>query len=62
MVPIDLSDVASIQSARASLMSSIEKATGVAELPSTLGAALFGAWTQIPSGVPRAILTPVSDG
>ena len=60
MVPIDLSDVASIQSARASLTSIIEKTSEVAELPSTIGAALHSAWAEIPAGVPRAILTPVS--
>ena len=40
MVLIDLSDVASIQSARASLTSIIEKTSEVAELSSAIGAAL----------------------
>ena len=60
VVLIDLSDVASIQSARASLTSIIEKTSEVAELSSAIGTALHSAWTEIPAGVPRAILTPVS--
>ena len=59
VIPIDLSDVASIQLARASLISAIEKIAEVAELPGSLSTTLSAAWGDVPSGLPRALLTPV---
>lgn len=59
VIPIDLSNVDSIQSARSILAASIEKSAEVAEGPSALGASFFKAWGEIPTGLPRALLTPV---
>lgn len=60
VIPIDLSDVASIQLARSTLLAAVEKIAESAESPSALGATLSAAWGEIPLGLPRALLTPVS--
>jgi hypothetical protein len=59
VIPIDMSNVDSIQSARSILTASIEKSAEGAEGPSALGANFFKAWGEIPTGLPRALLTPV---
>jgi hypothetical protein len=62
VVAVDVSDVASIQYARASVAAAVEKAvsSGTAAAPSALGNALSTAWSDIPAGMPRAALSPVS--
>jgi hypothetical protein len=59
VIPINLSDVDSIQSARSILTASIEKSAEAADGPGALGANFFKAWGEIPTGLPRALLTPV---
>ena len=56
---IDPNDVDSLKSARSSILESVMKAAEVAESPSALGASFTAAWTDIPAGLPRALLTPV---
>ena len=62
VIAVDVSDVASIQYARASVAAAVEKAitSGAASVPSALGTSLSTAWSEIPAGVPRAALNPVS--
>ena len=62
VIAVDVSDVASIQYARASVAAAVEKAiaSGAAPVPSAIGTSLSTAWSEIPAGVPRAALNPVS--
>jgi hypothetical protein len=62
VIAVDVSDVASIQYARASVAAAVEKAvtSGSAPVPSVLGPSLSSAWSDIGPGVPRAVLNPVS--
>ena len=41
-------------------MAAVEKTAEAASLPSVLSTTLTTVWGDIPTGVPRAILTPVS--
>lgn len=64
VIAVDVSDVASIQYARASVTAAVEKAvaSGSVQAPAALGPALSSAWGEIAPGVPRAVLNPVSGG
>jgi hypothetical protein len=59
VVPVDTSDVLSIQAARSSITGAIEKATNAAPAASSISGVLSSAWAEIPAGIPRAALTPV---
>ena len=62
VIAVDVSDVASIQYARASVAAAVEKAvaSGSVQVPSVLGSSLSTAWSDLGPGVPRAVLNPVS--
>ena len=59
VIMIDTSDVDSLKSARSSILESVMRAADGADSPSALGASFTAAWAEIPSGLPRALLTPV---
>ena len=56
---VDPNDVDSLKSARSLILESVKTGEKVAESPSALGASFTTAWASIPTGLPRALLTPV---
>lgn len=56
---VDANDVDSLKSARSLILESVKTGEKVAESPSALGASFTAAWASIPTGLPRALLTPV---
>lgn len=56
---VDPNDVGSLKSARSLILESVKTGEKVAESPSALGASFTAAWANIPTGLPRALLTPV---
>ena len=61
VIPLNVADQDSVEAARQALSLSIDKFAVSADVTSALGASLNAAWTEIPAGLPRALLTPVSD-
>ena len=61
VIPLNTADQDSVEAARRALSLAIDKFAGSADVTSALGASLNTAWMEIPAGLPRALLTPVSD-
>lgn len=64
IVPVDVRDLGSIQAARSTIQSSIDKVAssiGSESTPSSFSAYLTSSWSDIAPGIPRAVLTPVSN-
>ena len=60
VIVIDESEISSIESLRISHLATVANNAQTASAPDILGSSLAAAWGEIPSGVPRSLLNPVS--